>query len=255
MPRSRLSMRRVREVLRLSWGLGLSARQVARSCGLSHPTVLAYLRRARAGGLSWPLPASLDDAQLERRLFPPPPPAGVARPTPDWTAVHRALKRKGVTLQLLWDEYKAAHPTGYQYTMFCRRYRRWQSRLDVGMRQDHRAGEKLFVDYAGPTVGGIDRRTGEVRPAQQFVAVMGASRYTYAEATWTQGVADWIGSPGRARVYLGAAPEIVGPDNLKSGVRRAHRYEPQLNHTYREWGEHYGVAILPARPRDKSWVS
>ena len=148
MPRSRLSMRRVREVLRLSWGLGLSARQVARSCGLSHPTVLAYIRRSRAGGLSWSLPASLDDAQLERRLFPPPPPAGLARPTPDWTAVHRELKRKGVTLQLLWDEYKAAHPTGYQYTMFCQRYRRWLSRLDVVMRQDHRAGEKLFVDYA-----------------------------------------------------------------------------------------------------------
>ena len=172
--------------------------------------------------------------------------------------MHRELKRKGVTLQLLWDEYKAAHPTGYQYTMFRQRYRRWLGRLDMVMRQDHRAEEKLFVDYAGQTAGVIDRETGEVRPAQIFVAVMGASNYTYAEATWSQRLEDWIGSHGRAMAYLGAAPEIVVPDNLKSGVRRAHRYEPQLNPTYREWGEHYGVAILPARParpRDKSWVS
>ena len=252
MPRSRLSMRHIREVLRLRWELGLSVRATARGCGLTHPTVLKYVQRAEACGLSWPLPAQWDDTELERRMFPPPPPSRVPRPKPDWTAVHRELKRKGVTLQLLWDEYKAAYPHGYQYSGFCARYRRWLGRLDVVMRQDHRAGEKLFVDYAGQTAGVIDRETGEVRPAQIFVAVMGASNYTYAEATWSQRLEDWIGSHGRAMAYLGAAPEIVVPDNLKSGVHLAHRYEPQINRTYQEWAEHYGVAILPARPRAPS---
>ena len=258
MPRSRSSMRHIREVLRQKWELGFSARRIARGCGVSRSTVANYLRRAEAGGLTWPAAARLDDTQLERRLFPPPPSPRAARPPPDWGAVHRELKRKGVTLQLLWDEYKAAHPRGYQYSTFCLRYRRWRSRLDVVMRQDHRAGEKLFVDYAGQTASVIDRTTGEVRPAQVFVAVMGASNYTYAEATGSQGLADWIGSHVRALQYFGAVPEIVVPDNLKSGVVRAHRYEPQLNRSYQEWGAHYGAAILPARPgrpRDKSWVS
>ena len=137
-------------------------------------------------------------------------------------------------------------------------YRRWRSRLDVVMRQDHRAGEKLFVDYSGLTASVIDPLTGEVKEAEVFVAALGASNYTYAEATWTQGLSDWIGSHVRTLEYLGAVPEIVVPDNLKSGVTKAHRYEPKLNRTYREWGEHYGVGILPARakkPRDKSWVS
>ena len=255
MPRSRIAMRRVREILRLKWELGLSVRQIAHSSGLSHPTVLRYIERARACGLSWPLPAELDDAELERRLFPPPPPPSEARAQPDWVVVHREMKRKDMTLLLLWDEYKAAHPNGYQYTTFCRHYRAWRNRLDVVMRQDHRAGEKLFVDYAGQTASVIDRRSGEVRPAQVFVAVMGASNYTYAEATWSQAMEDWIGSHVRTFEYFGAVPEILVPDNLKSGVNKAHRYEPRLNRTYRELGEHYGVAILPtrpAKPRDKA---
>ena len=179
----------------------------------------------------------------------------MARPEPDWVEVHRELKGKGVTLELLWDEYKAANPDGYRYSTFCQYYRRWRNRLDVVMRQDHRAGEKLFVDYAGQTASVIDRHTGEVKQAQIFVAVMGASNYTYAEATRSQGLSDWIGSHVRAMEYFGAAPEIVVPDNLKAGVNKPHRYEPKLNRTYREWGEHYGVAILPARPkkpRDKA---
>ena len=256
MPRSRIAMRRVREILRLKWELGLSVRQIAHSSGLSHPTVLRYIERARACGLSWPLPAELDDAELERRLFPPPPPPSEARKAqPDWVVVHREMKRKDMTLLLLWDEYKAAHPNGYQYTTFCRHYRAWRNRLDVVMRQDHRAGEKLFVDYAGQTASVIDRRSGEVRPAQVFVAVMGASNYTYAEATWSQAMEDWIGSHVRTFEYFGAVPEILVPDNLKSGVNKAHRYEPRLNRTYRELGEHYGVAVLPtrpAKPRDKA---
>ena len=249
MPRLRSSMRPIREVLRQKWELGFSVRRIALSGGVSRPAVSNYLRRAESSGLSWPLPASLDDTQLERRLFPPLPPSRVPRPEPDWAAVHRELKRKGVTLQLLWDECKAAHSNGYQYSTFCLHFRRWRSRLDVGMRQDHRAGEKWFVDYAGQTASVIDRETGEGRPAQLFVAVMGASNYTYAEATWSQRLADWIGSHVRAMAYLGAAPQIVVPDNLKSGVHLAHRYEPQINRTYQEWAEHYGVAVLPTRPR------
>ena len=254
-------MRQIREILRLKWEVGLSDRQVARSCGLSRPTVSKYVRRATACGLSWPLPASLDDAQLERMLYPPRPQtraAFVPGPEPDWPTVYRELKRKGVTLQLLWDEYKAAHPQGIQYTTFCVHYRQWFGKQELVMRQDHRAGEKLFVDYAGLTASVIDRETGAVRAAQIFVAVMGASNYTYAEATWSQRLVDWIGSYVRAMTFLGVVPEIAVPDNLKSAVSRAHRYEPQLNRTYQEWGEYYGVAILPARrarPRDKSWVS
>ena len=256
MPRSRSSMRQIREILRLKWEAGLSDRQIARGCGLSRPTVAKYVSRAAACGLSWPLPASLDDVQLERMLYPPRPPAPfVPGPEPDWTAVHRELKRKGVTLQLLWDEYKAAHPQGIQYTTFCVHYRRWFGKQELVMRQDHRAGEKLFVDYAGQTIGVIDRESGEVQAAQVFVAVMGASNYTYAEATGSQRLADWIGSHVRAMTFLGAVPEIVVPDNLKSAVSRAHRYEPRLNRSYQEWGEYYGTAILPARParpRDKA---
>ena len=256
MPRTRSSMRKIREVLRQKWVLGLSVRRIARSVGLSRPAVSSYLSRAEACGLSWPLPAELDDAELERRLYPPTPSKRPSLTPPDWVAVHRDLKKnKHVTLQLLWDEYKAANPNGYQYSTFCLYYRRWRNRLDMVMRQDHRAGEKLFVDYAGQTASVIDPHTGEVKQAQVFVAVMGASNYTYAEATWSQGLSDWIGSHVRAMEYFGAAPEIVVPDNLKSGVNKAHRYEPVLNRTYREWAEHYGAAILPtrpAKPRDKA---
>ena len=174
MPRSRSSMRQIREVLRLKWEVGLSDRRIAHSSGLSRPTVAKYVSRATACGLGWPLPASLDDAQLERMLYPPREPAGfVPGLEPDWPSVHRELKRKGVTLQLLWDEYKAAHPQGIQYTTFCVHYRAWFGKQELVMRQDHRAGEKLFVDYAGHTVAVIDPETGEARAAQIFVAVMG----------------------------------------------------------------------------------
>ena len=251
-------MRKIREVLRLKWAAGMSNRRIAASCGVSRPTVSEYLRRAESAGLSWPLPADASDARLERLLFPPPPdlPAS-ARGVPDFAEVHRQLKRKGVTLFLLWQEYRAACPDGYQYSWFCERYGVWRGKLDVVMRQDHRAGEKLFVDYAGQTVGVIDRTTGELRQAQVFVAVLGASNYTYAEATWTQGLPDWIGAHVRAFEFIGGAPELVVPDNLRSGVRKAHRYEPDINPTYQEMASHYGVAVLPARvrkPRDKAKV-
>ena len=256
MPAKRLSMRKIKDVLRLCWGQGLSKRKAASSCGVSRPTVADYLRRDEAAGLSWPLPAALDDGALARLLFPPVPAVpAAARGVPDWSAVHRELKRPGVTLQLLWHEYRQTHPQGYQYTWFCQHYRTWRGKLDLVMHQGHRAGEKLFVDYAGMRAQVINPATGEVREAEVFVAVLGASNYTYAEATWTQGLEDWVGAHGRCFTYFGGVPAVVVPDNLRAGVSKAHRYEPDINPTYQDLAAHYGVAIVPARvrhPRDKA---
>jgi transposase len=254
MPAQRLTMRTITEVLRLHFECGLSQRQIAQSCGIGRATIGEYLQRAVAAGLGWPLPPGLDEATLEARLFPSAAKAEPTRPVPDWAIVHRELQRKGVTLYLLWQEYKASSPDGFQYTAFTDHYRQWRKHLDVVMRQTHRAGEKLFVDYSGATVAVVDRHTGEIRQAQIFVAVMGASAYTYAEATWTQTLPDWIGSHVRALAFLGSVPNIIVPDNLKSGVTLSHLYEPEINRTYLDLANHYGVAILPARsrkPRDK----
>ena len=249
-------MRKVREVLRLKFDGGQTNRRIARSCQISRPTVSDYLLRFEKAGLQWPAAATLDDTALERTLFPPASAAPTAgRTVPDWSQVHRELRRKSVTLTLLWHEYKAAHPEGFQYSWFCDQYRAWTRKLDVVMRQEHRAGEKLFVDYAGQTAEVVDRRTGEIRQAQIFVAVLGASSYTYAEATWTQQLPDWIGSHVRALQFLGGVSELLVPDNLRSGVSKAHRYEPDLNPTDADLASHYGVAVLPARarkPRDKA---
>jgi len=207
-------------------------------------------------GLTWPLPDDHSDTLLERTLFPPPTPAGNTSLIPDFTDVHQELqKRRGVTLNLLWQEYKEQHPDGYQYSWFCHNYRDWSGRLDVTMRHEHRAGEKLFVDYAGQTVAITDRLTGEIRKAQIFVAVLGASNYTYAEATLSQQIEDWIGSHVRAFNFFGGVPEVIVPDNLKSGVTKACRYEPDLNPTYHDLACHYQTVVLPARvrkPRDKA---
>ena len=248
-------MRKIREVLRLYFAAALSVRAIARSLRVSPSTVGDYLRRAEVAGLTWPLPDSVDDAGLERRLFPTPPSSGTTRPLPAWSEVHQELRRKGVTLSLLWQEYKATHPEGLQYSRFCEQYRAWAAKLDVVMRQEHRAGERMFVDYAGQTVPVVDPETGELRQAQVFVAVLGASSYTFAEATWTQALPDWTASHVRAFAFYGGCPELVVPDNLRSAVRRAHRYEPDLNPTYHDLARHYGVVVLPARvrrPRDKA---
>ena len=258
MSAERLSMRKIKEVLRLKYDCDLSNEAIASSCGVGRTTVREYLRRAHQAGLSWPLPEEMSDGDLERLLFPPPPSIpGSQRPPPDYTAIHRELRRKGVTLFLLWQEYKEAHPDGYQYSRFCDRYREWAGKLDLPMRQDHKAGEKLFVDYAGQTMPVVDRSTGEIREAQIFVAVSGASNYTYAEATWTQSLPDWIGSHVRTFAFLGGVPELVIPDNLRSGVSSACRYEPDINPTYHEMARHYGAAVVPARvrrPKDKAKV-
>jgi transposase len=258
MPRKRLSMRKIKEVLRLKCECCLSHSQIATSCQIGMGTVWEYLRRAREAGLSWPLPDELDDARLEALLYPPLnslPDCG--RPLPDWTEVHRELRRKGVTLLLLWEEYRALHAGGYGYSRFCELYQSWSKTIDPRMRQVHKAGEKLFVDYAGQTMPVVDRKTGEVREAQVFVATLGASSYTYTEATWTQTLPDWTSSHAHAFAFFGGVPETVVPDNLKSGVTSACFYEPDLNPTYLEMARHYGIVILPARvrkPRDKAKV-
>ena len=248
MANKRTLMRKVRQVLRLATEAGLNQRQIARSLSLSPTTVGEYLRRAQTANLSWPLPAELDDAQLEARLYPVAAKGGAdTRPIPDWSEVHQELRRKGVTLRLLWEEYKAVHPDGLQYSRFCERYRRFAGRLDLVMRQHHRAGEKLFIDYAGQRVAVVDRTTGEIREAQIFVATLGASNYTYAEATWTQSLPDWCASHIRAFEFFGAVPALLVPDNLKAGVKSPHRYEPDLNPTYQEFARYYGLAVVPAR--------
>jgi transposase len=251
-------MRKIREVLRLKYELALSEREIARSCRLARSTVGEYLRRFQVVGCSWPLPAEVDEATLEAQLFPPPPQVPRAdRPVPDWAGIHHDLRRPGVTLFLLWQEYKASHPTGYQYSQFCNRYHQWVGQVDVVLRQAHRPGEKLFVDYAGQTVAVVERDTGVVRQAEIFVAVLGASNYTYVEATWTQGLADWVMAHVRAFQFFGGCPAIVIPDNLKSGVTKPCRYEPDLNPTYAEMAAYYGVAVIPTRvrrPRDKAKV-
>jgi transposase len=248
-------MRKINEVLRLRFELQRSHRQIARSIGAASSTVAEYLRRFGEAGLSWPLAASLSEAELEAKLFPPAPSVpGSERAQPDWAALHAEMRRPGVTLMLLWQEYRASHPQGFAYSWFCEHYRAWVGRLDLVMRQEHRAGEKLFVDYAGQSVPIIDRDSGELRPAAIFVAVLGASNYTYAEATWSQELPDWIGSHVRCFAFLGGVPEIVVPDNLRSGISQAHRYEPEVNPTYQEFARHYAVAVIPARaarPRDK----
>lgn len=257
----RLSMRKMREVLRLTMHCGISHREVARSCSICHKTVGLYRSMAEEAGLSYPEIERMDDETLRRLLKKQKAALGQApRPQPDWSTIHKELKRKkktGVTRQLLWEEYKERHPEGYELSHFYHLYNQWRQKLNVSMRQTHKAGEKLFVDYAGQTVPVVNRETGEIRETQIFVAVLGASNYTYAEGTWTQGLSDWISSHIRTLEYLGGVPEVIVPDNLKSGVTRACRYEPDLNATYHDFAVHYDTAILPARvrrPKDKAKV-
>ena len=251
-------MRNVREVLRLSLGEGLSVRNIAQSLGMSRPTVHRYMVRAVAAGLSWPLPATMDDTKLAEALFKRPESSPqLQRPEPEWTDIHRELGRKGVTLMLLWTEWKEQHPDGHQYSQFAVHYHRWARHIDLVMRHDHRAGEKLFVDFAGDTIKITDPVTGETSEAQLFVAVSGASNYTYAEACLSQEMPHWIAAHVHAFQYLGSVPAACVCDNLLAGVKKAHRYEPEINASYLEMARHYGCTILPARkgkPRDKAKV-
>jgi len=245
----RLSMRRTREILRQKWALGRSHREVARSLGVSTGAISAALARASEAGLSWETVEGLGEADLERKLYGGAPGESTARPLPDWAEVHTELGKKGVTLQLLHIEYLERYPNGYAYTQFCDYYRRWCARQKRSMRQVHRAGEKLFVDYSGKKPEIVDPHSGEVREVELFVAVLGASNFTYAEATASQRSADFIASHVRAFEYFGGVAELLVPDQLKSGVIRSCRYEPGLQRTYEEMAEHYGTAVMPARPR------
>ena len=245
-------------MLRLHGEAALSARKIGKSCSLSPTTVTSYLNRAQDRGLSWPLSPELDDATLERLLFVSPLPADFPqRPLPDWASLHQELKRKGVTLQLLWQEYKATYPEGVQYSQFCVLYRKFVRKLDLALRQEYKAGEKLFVDFAGQTVPVMNPATGEEQAAHIFVAVLGASNYTYALATWSEDLPSWISAHVHAFEFLGGVPAMIIPDNLKAAVSKACRYEPDLNPTYQEMAQHYGTAVLPARvrkTRDKAKV-
>ena len=257
MPRERLSMRKIREVLRLKQEQNLSNRAIGTSCCVSVGSVHDYLQRAKVAGLSWPLPVGLSDEALDQLLFPPASSFSCHRPLPDWDRLALELRRKGVTLSLLWEEYRGNHPDGYGYSRFCEMFREYSGTVDPRMHQVHKAGEKLFVDYAGMTMPVTDRSTGEVQASQIFVGTLGASDFTYTEATWSQSLDDWIGSHMRAFTFFGGVPEIVVPDNLKSGITSACFYEPDINRTYLEMANHYGVAVIPARvrkPRDKAIV-
>jgi len=251
-------MRKIKEVLRLHQEIGLSERQIAKSCDISRSTVKEYLHRAQSAGVSWPLPSDLDDARLESLLFPSVQPmAPERRQMPSMESLYGELKKKGVTLQLLWCEYKQSNPEGYQYSQFCKLYHQWVEKLDVCLRQEYRAGEKLFVDYAGQTTPVQNPLTGEIHEAHLFVATLGASHYTFAEATFSQDLPSWISSHIHAFEFFGGVPEMLIPDNLKAAVTHPSFYEPDLNPTYRDLADHYGTVIIPARvgkPRDKAKV-
>ena len=256
MATERLSMRKIREILRYKWSLGRSHREVAASLGISVGAVSKVEQRARKAGLDWPTAEALGDEALEVRLY------GDStsqrkRPLPDPVWIHTERKRPGVTLELLHMEYRERHPDGYGYTQFCEHYRQWCADRRLSMAQVHRAGEKLFVDYAGKKPHLVDAETGEVREVEMFVAVLGASNLTYVEASESQQIADWIASHVRAFEWLGGVTAVVVPDQLKSGVTRACRYEPEIQRSYEELARHYGTVIVPARPahpRDKAKV-
>jgi len=257
MAKRRLSMRKIIEVLRLHSEHRMSIRQIAKSCSVAHSTVREYLDRARQAGLTWPLDPDLDNTALEVVLFSERSLPADRRNMPPMEHLYKEMKREGVTLQLLWYEYRKANPEGYQYSQFCHHYRHWTRKLDLTLRQEHRAGEKLFVDYAGQTVTIIDSSTGEAVEAQIFIAALGASNYTFAEASLAQDLPSWIRSHVHAFEFFGGVTDILVPDNLKAGVTHPCRYEPDLNPTYQDLAQHYGTTVIPARPghpRDKAKV-
>jgi transposase len=258
MAKERLSMRKTKEILRLRWSQGLSVRETSRSVGVSTGVVDKAVCRARAAGLTWEQVDVLPDAELERKLYGAgSTAAGAARPQPDPVYMHQELSRVGVTLELLHLEYLQEHPDGYRYTSYCEVYRRWRARKPMWMRQTHRAGEKAFTDYSGKKPRIVDPATGESIEVELFVAALGASSYTYVEATRTQRIEDWLGSHIRMVEFFGGVTTMVVPDQLKSAVTTPCRYEPGVTRSYAQWAQHYGTAVGPARPgkpKDKAKV-
>jgi transposase len=253
-------MRKIREVLRLRFAQGLSQRTIGVSLGLSTGAVNSYLGRARMVGLDWPLADGFSDAELETLLYPAPPEiATERRPVPDWAVVHRELRRPNVTLALLWEEYRGGigGQDGFGYSWYCDLYREWAKRLKPTLRQAHTAGERVFVDFSGRTMEVIDGATGEIRRAEIFVGVLGASSYTFAAAAWSQSLPDWIALHVSMLAFMGGVPRQIVSDNLRAGITRACFYEPLVNRTYADMASHYGTAVIPARPykpRDKAKV-
>ena len=251
-------MRRIKEILRLRLDKGLGIREIARSCKVSHSTVSGLVAKAEKAELTWTVVKTADEQDLESMLYPQSERDGAAkRPEPDMEWIHRELRKtKNVTLQLLWEEYKQVHPEdGLQYSQFCARYREWRRKLDMPMRQTHIAGEKMFVDFSGETIPIVDLKTGETHQVELFIAVLGASNYTYVEACRSQDLPSWIQAHCNAFEFFGGVPKILVPDNLKSGVKDPDYYEPDANPTYLEMAEHYDTVIIPARPyksRDKA---
>jgi transposase len=257
MARKRLSMRKIKEVLRLKHAGGLSTRAIARACSIGKETVREYLCRASEAGIGWPLPEGLDDEELERRLFSSVLKCTDKRRCPNWALVHQELRKKGVTRRLLWQEFKEEDPDFLGYSQFCELFRRWGKELHPSMRVPHKAGEKLYVDFAGLTMSYTEPSSGEVKKAHVFVATWGASNYTYAEAFPSQNLPSWISGHINAFEYFGGMPEVLVPDNTKTGVTSPCYYEPDLNPTYQELAHHYGTVVLPTRvraPKDKAKV-
>ena len=251
-------MRKTREICRLKFESALSQRAIARAVGVSNATITDVLHRLAAAGLSWPLPAGITDAELEARLYRDRFKAVADPLEPDWAQVHDELRtHKHVTLQLLWQEYRGEHPDGYGYSYFCSHYRAFLGRIDLVMRQSHRAGEKLFVDWAGDKLPYVDQETGEVQEAHLFLAVLGFSNYTFACAYADERTQSFLDAHVRAFEHFGGAPELLVPDNLKTGVRQPDRYEAEIAAPYADLAAHYGTVVLPtriAKPRDKAKV-
>ena len=255
-------MRKIREVMRLRFELRLGYQQIGRSCSIAVSTVHKYLMRAEAAGLTWPLPEGWDEAQVEAAVCSRPQPLiseqPPARTPPDFAAIDEQLRsHRHLTLQLLWEEYRQSNPDGYRYSRFCELYQRWRSKLDVVLRQEHKAGEKMFVDWAGATIPVYDPLSGQAWQAPLFVAALGASSYTFAEATRDQQMESWLRAHVHAFEHWGGIPTLAVPDNTKTGVTKAHRYDPDLNPTYYNFALHCGFGIVPARPykpRDKAKV-
>ena len=244
-------MRKIKEILRLHFEQKLGQRQIARSINTSQSTVHEYLARMKGAGLSWPLGPEWDEDRLEQALFPPGqnPARTPKRTPPDFAHIREQLeKHRDLTIELLWEEHREQHPDGYCYSRFCKLYRTWKKRQDVVMRQDHRPGEKLFLDWAGATIP-IFQPDGGTRPAALFVSALGVSSYTYAEAVEDQQMGNWLKVQMNALEFYGGAPQLLVPDNTKTGVTRACIYEPDLNPTYQEFATHYKVAVMPTRPR------
>jgi transposase len=255
MPANGVTIRKMKEILRLYYDANLSMHQIAKSLSISSGVVHKYIKRSKELNISWPLPENITNDSKLKELFQPPPSKLNITTVIDYQAVHTECKRKGVTLQLLWEEYHEARIITLGYSQFCRRYRAWLKTQPSSMKQTHKAGDKTFIDYSGMTFDIIDPATGEIRSTEIFIGVLGASNYTYAEATWSQQLPDWIASHVRMFEYFGGASALLVPDNLKSAVTKACRYDPDVNPTYAEMVSHYNTAVLPARPyrpKDKS---